>query len=91
MARIFIQDDGLIAVWGDWLNNQSIPEKWTLLAEYDEQIHQTIPDTLSRESASVSWNSATQELTINGEVVIDSTWIANAEAELQAKHDQQQE
>lgn len=85
MARILLQDNGKIAVWGNFLDSEAQPVNWTLIAAYDESAHQDLHNQLGAGSTAIVWNDATQELSLNDVVVIDDTWITSrASEQLQA-------
>lgn len=82
MARIFVQDNNTIAVWGDMFNAEPDPANWTRIARYIESGYAALHQQMSEDTTLLSWNATTQELSRNSVVIIDSAWIAARQAEL---------
>ena len=80
MARVFEMPNSEFAVWGDDMSNENPPQDWTLIAQYLEQDHQVLHDQISAGSTGLSWSAVSGELSLNSEVVFDSTWISEQQA-----------
>lgn len=79
MARLFVTETGNLAVWGFTFDDQIPPETWSLIATYDEYEHPVLHQKLSDNVKNAAWNPVTRQLVINGEVVLNATWITAAE------------
>lgn len=80
MARFFLMDTGNFAAWGNDMDNQATPVNWQQIARYDESKYAAIHQQLSDAVKHAVWGN--NQLTIEGQVIIDSAWIQARENEL---------
>jgi hypothetical protein len=79
-TSLWLMDSGFLAVRDSAYDTQDDTATWQRIAVYDETAYPVIHQTLSDNVKNATW--ANGQLTINGQVVIDSAWIAARQAEI---------
>jgi enamine deaminase RidA (YjgF/YER057c/UK114 family) len=79
-TSLWLMDNGFFAVRDSAYDTQPDTTNWTRLARYDETLHPVPHQKLSDNVKNATW--ANGQLTIGGQVAIDSAWIAARQTEL---------